>query len=115
MTPSIIVQRYFDDVWNDGQLELIREICADPVKRHHPGRLVELSHDEQIARIKGYRAKNGPRFTAIIRICEGPYVTTIWNGDHAAGFTTSAIEVFKVEDGRITEVWNNTSEQGHWG
>jgi predicted SnoaL-like aldol condensation-catalyzing enzyme len=114
-TPSDIVHRYFEEIWNAGKVELIRTICTNPVLRHHPGRLVKLSHDQQIERISKYRAENEPRFVAQIRICEGPYVTTVWNGYHNGGRTTSAIEVFKVESGRISEVWNNTSEPGLWG
>jgi hypothetical protein len=43
-------------------------------------------------------------------VCEGHYVTLLWDIDtvaqEGAVSTISGIEIFKVVDGRITDVWN---------
>jgi hypothetical protein len=44
-TPLELIQLYWDRVYNDLEVELIREICADPIVRHDPGSL-ELCDSE---------------------------------------------------------------------
>jgi hypothetical protein len=43
-------------------------------------------------------------------VCEGPYVTLIWDFEMEANDgttkTISSIEIFKVVGGKITDVWN---------
>ena len=43
-------------------------------------------------------------------VCEGPFVTLVWDFrmEEASGAakTISSIEIFKVVDGKITDVWN---------
>ncbi len=43
---QLVMERYWEEVNNQGQLELIRELCADPITRHDPGKITQLSHDE---------------------------------------------------------------------
>lgn len=51
---QVLLERYWDEVNNEGKLELIRELCANPIVRHDPdGKLTELSHEEQIERVRG--------------------------------------------------------------
>lgn len=70
-----------------------------------------FSHQDMLARWDGYMARF-PKFETVARhyICEGPYVTLVWDIHMAEkdGPTTSisSIEIFKVVDGVITDVWN---------
>ena len=109
-SPRRIVERYNDDVWNGGNRDLIREIVADPLRRHHPGRTQVFTHDDMLKRFDGYQNRF-PVQKGIARhfICEGPYVTLVWDfqmeRDGREEFWSS-IEIFKVVDGKITDVWN---------
>lgn len=46
-----LITLYWVEVWNEGHVELIREICGDPIPRHTAGPIERLSHDQQIARV----------------------------------------------------------------
>ncbi|MBI2963105.1 MAG: ester cyclase [Deltaproteobacteria bacterium] len=108
--PRTVVMRYNDEVWNAGRAELIREIVADPLRRHHPGGTQTFSHDDMIRRVGEYRRRD-PSFRVVARrlLCDGPFVTLIWDffsRGEGEDVVLSSIEVFRVVDGRITEVWN---------
>lgn len=114
-TPNEIVTIYCERAWNDCETDLIREICANPVIRHYAGRTQEMDHDSQIARIRERHVSAKPRFTGIVQFSEGPYVAYVWNNETAQGAKKSGIEIFKIEDGKIVEVWNpSTVDEGHW-
>ncbi len=49
---QVLLERYWEEVNNQGNLELIRELCSDPITRHDPGGVTVLSHDEQIERVR---------------------------------------------------------------
>lgn len=111
LTPLRAVQSYNDDVWTHHRRELITQLLANPLRRHHPGGTQVFSHEDMLQRWDGYMARF-PKFEAIARhyITEGPYVTLVWDihmGEaNGATKTISSIEVFKVVDGKITDVWN---------
>jgi predicted SnoaL-like aldol condensation-catalyzing enzyme len=110
-TPREVVTLYNDDVWTDKRRELITELVANPLRRHHPGGTQVFTNDDMLRRYDEYHRK----FTKIQGvgrhyICEGPYVTLIWDfrmeEPSGAAKTVSSIEIFKVIDGKIVEVWN---------
>jgi hypothetical protein len=111
LTPLRIVQMYNDDVWGRHQRDLITKLLANPLRRHHPGRTEVFSHEDMLRRYDGYFSKHREmRAVARNLICEGPYVTLLWDIDMIANDGNSSmisgIEIFKVVDGRITDVWN---------
>ena len=111
MTPKKIVQIYNDEVWIEGRRDLITSLLANPLRRHHPGGTQVFSHDDMLRRYDEYHKKFA-KIDGVGRhyIGEGPYVTLIWDfrmEDPSGKATTlSSIEIFKVVDGKITEVWN---------
>ncbi|MBN9107420.1 MAG: nuclear transport factor 2 family protein [Pseudonocardia sp.] len=115
-TPVHVVRRYLDEIYHDGRVEIVREICADPVVRHDPGRRTELSHQDQIDRIGADLPQWQPFFTAEVLAGDAEFAVLVW---HAAGRTAertlSGIEVFRVVDGRITDVWNTPYSTEPWG
>ena len=36
-TPRELIEIYWDQIYNAGEVELVREVCADPIIRHDPG------------------------------------------------------------------------------
>jgi hypothetical protein len=111
LTPLRVVQMYNDDVWANHQRHLIVQLLANPLRRHHPGGTQVFSHEDMLRRYDDYFTRFAA-MKAVARnyICEGPYVTLVWDIDmHAkngAVSTISGIEVFKVVNGVITDVWN---------
>ena len=74
-----LLERYWEEASNQRNYELIRELCADPIIRHDPnGQSTELSHDEQIARVKMGAEDFGVHIERVITHANETYVTSIW-------------------------------------
>jgi len=136
-SPRELVSLYIEQVWNEGDMSAVRDFCADPYHRHDSGRLTTMSHDEQVDRVTEGRAiATAPdgtslHFDSIILTGDDEYVT--WAFNMTAPLETalaamdfpmektsttvemSGIEVFRVVDGRIAEVWNAPVGGGLWG
>jgi predicted SnoaL-like aldol condensation-catalyzing enzyme len=110
-SPRRVVELYNDEVWTHERRELIPQLLADPLRRHHPGGTQIFSVADMLRRYDEYHRKFR-RIDGVGRhyICEGPYVTLLWDfrmeEPSGATKTISSIEIFKVVDGRITDVWN---------
>ncbi|MEO8299290.1 MAG: phosphotransferase [Burkholderiales bacterium] len=118
-SPETLIRLYWDEIWNRGHVELIREICADPIVRHDAGSTTPLSHDEQIARVQHARQKIQPHFTHEVLCGDGQHVTSVWNmtgvGPDGQPLPLCGIETFRAENGRFTDCWNSSYMNGHWG
>jgi len=115
---QILLERYWEEASNQGDYELIREICADPIIRHDPeGKTTELSHDEQIARVKMVREDVGIHIERLITHADDTYVTSVWEitSEKDENLNLCGIEVFKVEDGKLAHCWNTPYGNGKWG
>lgn len=115
-TPLELIQIYWDRVYNDLEAELIREICADPIVRHDAGSTTTLSHDEQIERVLR-NAPMRPFFTHHVLHADERFVTSVWNmvSRDSRNLELCGIEVFRAENGRLTDCWNSSYMKGHWG
>ncbi|MCH2172935.1 nuclear transport factor 2 family protein [Myxococcota bacterium] len=113
---QIVLERYWDEVNNQGKLELIRELCADPITRHDPGKVTTLSHDEQIARVKFGIEEMGIVIDRVITHASDTMVTSVWNmtATRKNDLAMCGIEVFKLENGRLAHCWNTPYAEGHW-
>jgi len=115
---QILLERYWEEVNNQGRLELVRELCADPIVRHDPkGQTTKLSHDEQIARIRFGLDEMGVHIDRVITHADDTFVTSVWNMQFTkkGGTEMCGIEVFKVENGRLAHCWNTPYAEGQWG
>ena len=112
---SEVVNAYDLVLWCHMRPELITEICADPLVRRCIGKRVELSHEEQMERVEAFRGR-GLFFERVLQFSEGGFVTWVWNCSNAQDSEIfSGIEIFRVVDGRITEVWNSPYGDELWG
>lgn len=110
-----IVTDYVMKAWNEGRAELVRELCADPIIRHDPNSRVPLSHDEQEARIRHSYDDLKTVFENVVFYGDDEYVTLVWNVTGSdPNWKLCGIEIFHVENGRITEVWNLPYANGRW-
>lgn len=116
-TAMEVVEIYLHTIWDQNRPELVREFCADPIVRHDgTGKTTRLSHDEQVERIASQYEEFVPKFTDVVLAGDDEFITTVWNVvGKDPDWKLCGIEVFHVEDGRITEVWNSTYMDGHWG
>ena len=111
-----LLERYWEEVNNQGNLELIRELCSDPITRHDPGGITVLSHDEQIERVRVGIEQLGVQISRVITHADETTVTSVWNMTMTKHGDTKmcGIEVFTVENGRLAHCWNTPYAEGHW-
>lgn len=116
-TPFALINLYWENIWNRGEVDLIRDICGDPMIRHEPGKIIKLSHDEQIERVRKVVVDIKPHFTHRILIADDEHVCSVWNMTSASEKIPfmSGIEVFRAQDGRLTECWNPPYGFQPWG
>ncbi|HEX2887682.1 ester cyclase [Vineibacter terrae] len=118
-TPVQVVDTYLDVLYNQRRLDLVPELIADPTWRHAPGEVKQLSLAQSMERL-GKLLDLCPvlRFETAVRVVEGPLVTVAWNGwstqTSGKSYTMSGIEIFRVMDGRIVEIWNSREAAGLW-
>ncbi|MDT0201655.1 nuclear transport factor 2 family protein [Nocardioides sp. AE5] len=114
-TPVEVVERYLEEIYHQGQVDLVREICADPVVRHDPGKQSSLTHEDQIARINADLPQWQPHFTSEVLAGDDEYAVLVWTArGRTAERLLSGIEVFRVVEGRITDVWNAPYASQPW-
>ena len=111
-----LINLYWEEVWNNGNLELIREICASSIVRHDANEVTSLTHDQQIARVAAQRTRL-PFFTHEVLVADEHHVCSVWNMTIREGGERElcGIEVFRVEEGRLSHCWNSGYIPGLWG
>ncbi|WP_037075785.1 nuclear transport factor 2 family protein [Pseudonocardia spinosispora] len=115
-SPVNVIRRYLDEVYHAGRTEVVREITADGLVRHDPGSTRTLDHDAQIARIEADLPQWRPRFTADVLAGDDEHAVLVWTArGRTADRLLTGIEVFRVREGRITDVWNTPYSTMPWG
>ena len=121
--PRSVIERW-TEVWNEGRLEWIPDLVADPCLRHHPGKSDKFTVVDNVERVRAGRKQfPGVKFENALLTVDGEYVTSVftmrWN-TASSGDTpgppgeAAGIEVFRVEDGLITETWTAELASGPW-
>jgi len=118
-TPVEVVETYLDTLYNKRRLDLIPDLIADPTWRHAPGKVAQLTRQESIQRLTALLELCPVlRFETAVRVVEGPMVTVAWNGwstqTSGKSYEMSGIEIFRVVDGKIVEIWNSREAAGLW-
>ena len=120
-TAREVVELYNYAVWNRRDFALADELLADEVVRHGVGEVVTLTREQARRRIEDLCATVGHvEFTLPIVIAgdDGEHVAIVYQAEmtglDGAADAIASIEVFRVVDGRITDVWNNVHQHGHW-
>lgn len=118
-SPETVVRRYLAELYNERRLELIPELIADPEIRHAPGETRVMSLAENTERLeKMFAACPQLRFEPAVVIAEGELVSVAWNGwstlTDGRSYEFAAVELFRVRDGKIVEIWNSKEAKGLW-
>lgn len=120
-TARDVVEQYNLVVWNQRDVALAGELLGETVIRHEVGAAVTLTHDQAVARVVDHLAMfETIRFDLHLVVVgdDGEHVAVVYQSPmrltDGTETTIGSMEIFRVVDGRITEVWNCGYKQGVW-
>jgi predicted SnoaL-like aldol condensation-catalyzing enzyme len=116
-----VVELYNLVVWNERDFDLAEELMGDTVIRHEVGQAQTLTHEQAVQRIvDNWAMFDRLRFDLRLVVAgdDGEHVAIVYQSpmELKDGTKTDVggMEIFRVVDGRITEVWNCGYKQGIW-
>jgi predicted SnoaL-like aldol condensation-catalyzing enzyme len=116
-----VVELYNLVVWNERDFALAEELMGDTVIRHEVGESTTLTHSQAVQRIVDHWDMfENVRFDLNLVVAgdDGEHVAIVYQSpmELKDGTRTDvgSMEIFRVVDGRITEVWNCGYKQGIW-
>ena len=120
-TAREVVELYNLVVWNKRDFVLAEELMGDSVIRHEVGEAHVLAHEQAVARIVDHWAMfETIRFDLNLVVAgdDGEHVAIVYQSPmtltDGTQTTVGSMEIFRVVDGRIIEVWNCGYKQGVW-
>jgi predicted SnoaL-like aldol condensation-catalyzing enzyme len=120
-TAREVVELYNLVVWNERDLDLAEELFGDNVIRHEVNEAQTLTHAQAVQRVADmWKLFESVRFDLNIVIDgdDGEHVAIVYDStmtsSDGAETTIASMEVFRVVNGRIAEVWNCGYKQGVW-
>ena len=120
-TAREVVELYNLVVWNDRDFALAEEVMGDTVIRHEVGEALTLTHRQAVQRIvEHWEMFDKVRFDLNVVVAgdDGEHVAIVYQSTMTAKdgsrIDVGSMEIFRVVDGRITEVWNCGHKQGVW-
>ena len=120
-TAREVVELYNLVVWNQRDFALAEELMGDNVIRHDVGDAITLTHRQAVDRITEHWAMfETIRFELNLVVAgdDGEHVAIVYQSPMTLKDGTevdiASMEIFRVVDGRITEVWNCGYKQGVW-
>ncbi len=120
-TARTVVELYNLAVWNECNIDLADELLGDNVIRHEVGQMRTLTHAEAVQRVVDmWELAESLHFdlNIVIEGDDGEHVAIVYDSTiiakDGAETNIAGIEVFRVVDGKITEVWNSGYRQGVW-
>jgi predicted SnoaL-like aldol condensation-catalyzing enzyme len=118
-TAREVVELYNLVVWNERDFALAEELMGDTVTRHQVGEVTVLSHAQAVARIVDHWDMfETISFELKLVVADDEHVAIVYQSPmklkDGTETTVGSMEIFRVVDGRITEVWNCGYKQGVW-
>ncbi len=120
-TAREVVELYNLVVWNERNFALADELMGDTLIRHEVGEATTLTHEQAVQRIvDNWALFDKLRFDLELVVAgdDGEHVAIVYQSpmELKDGTKTDigSMEIFRVVDGRITEVWNCGYKQGVW-
>ena len=116
-----VVELYNLVVWNKRDFALADELMGETVIRHEVGDGTTLTHEQAVQRIvDNWAMFDELRFDLNLVVAgdDGEHVAIVYQSPMTLKDGTKtdvgSMEIFRVVDGRITEVWNCGYKQGVW-
>jgi len=120
-TAREVVELYNLVVWNERDFALAEELLGDTVIRHAVGEAQTLTHEEAVNRIIDmWKVSDELRFDLNLVVAgdDSEHVAIVYESPiklkDGTETTVGSMEIFRVVDGTITEVWNCGYKQGVW-
>jgi predicted SnoaL-like aldol condensation-catalyzing enzyme len=120
-TAHEVVELYNLVVWNQRDFALAEELMGDTVIRHQVGQAVTLTRRQAVQRIvEHWEMFDELRFDLNVVVAgdDGEHVAIVYQSTMTAKggakIDIGSLEIFRVVDGRIVEVWNCGHGQGVW-
>ena len=120
-TAREVVELYNLVVWNQRDFALAEELMGDTVIRHEVGQSVTLTRRQAVQRIvEHWEMFDELRFDLNVVVAgdDGEHVAIVYQSTMTAKdgsrIDIGSLEIFRVVDGRIIEVWNCGHTQGVW-
>jgi hypothetical protein len=120
-TAREVVELYNLVVWNKRDFELAEELMGDTVIRNEVGGATTLTHEQAVQRIlDNWAMFEKLRFDLMLVVAgdDGEHVAIVYQSPmeltDGTKIDVGSMEIFRVVDGRITEVWNCGYKQGVW-
>jgi len=120
-TAREVVELYNLVVWNERRFDLAEELMGDSVIRHDVGESTTLTHEQAVARIVDHWDMfETIRFDLNLVVAgdDDEHVAIVYQSPmklkDGTETTVGSMEIFRVVDGRIIEVWNCGYKQGVW-
>ena len=120
-TAREVVELYNLVVWNKRDFALAEELLGDSVIRHEVGEAHVLTHEQAVRRVVDHWGMfETIRFDLNLVVAgdDGEHVAVVYQSPMTLKDGTEicigSTEIFRVVDGRITEVWNCGYKQGVW-
>ncbi len=113
-----VVRRYYEEVFNKGELDALDELAVAEYEEHDPLPGQETGRDGLRNRVTMLIAAFAPQFTIEDLIAEGDRVVARWtnSGVHRADFmgipptertvNVTGIDVHRLQDGKMVEHWH---------
>jgi predicted SnoaL-like aldol condensation-catalyzing enzyme len=116
-----VVELYNLVVWNERDFALADELMGETVIRHEVGEAKTLTHEQAVQRIVDHwEMFDTIRFDLNLVVAgdDGEHVAIVYQSPITLKDGTKtdvgSMEIFRVVDGRIAEVWNCGYKQGVW-
>ncbi len=116
-----VVELYNLVVWNKRDFALADELMGETVMRHEVGEAQTLTHEQAVQRIvDNWAMFEELRFdlNLVVTGDDGEHVAIVYQSPmtltDGTKIDVGSMEIFRVVDGRITEVWNCGYKQGVW-
>jgi len=120
-TAREVVELYNLVVWNQRDFALAEEVMGDTVIRHEVGQALTLTRRQAVQRIVEHWEmfdKVCFDLNVVVAGDDGEHVAIVYQSTMTAKdgsrIGVGSMEIFRVVDGRITEVWNCGHKQGVW-
>ena len=119
-TAREVVELYNYSLWNERNFDLAEKLIADTMIRHEVGESRTLTREQARRRVEDYWAlfdRMHFQLNVVIAGDDGEHVAIVYDSTMIKDgneINVASIEVFRVVDGQITEVWNCGYKQGAW-
>jgi hypothetical protein len=110
-SPRTVIERYNYELWNDQNYAIAEEIIGEEIVRNTPGGRTVQTHDQAVQRVRDlWAGVKSVHFTLLRIVADDELCSIVYQADIVKHDDTpdviASIEVYRVSEGRIVEVWN---------